>query len=388
MRLELHDGEYKVSAGDAAVVLLPKEFALLQFLNRNRGLAFSREQLLDQVWPLEYPVERTVDDHIYRLRKKLAELKHVQIKTIRGFGYSLSIRDANPVNIGIPATKDTELQETLLGLLGKYHLYGQGRSMLTLAGQQDILGYELDPFYLVCTHFVSGDLQWLLETDEVGLEERLYYLLLFYIFSGDDPNTRLALCEQVLEKHLLSGPQHTELEILNILDLYALAGEPHKALECLKLTHEVIAGPEYENFIPVTAISELFVHLVAGTADEQLEQLARRIDGLLLAQPFLREIGSYHAVKGMWHVRRGAWKEAEELLDEGLQVLEMSGFVPMQLYALHRIVHYTHSVQCKESLRRKYNGLLEEELERIGMNRLLQPLEDRLGDALLALSGG
>ncbi|ASA19455.1 winged helix-turn-helix domain-containing protein [Paenibacillus donghaensis] len=384
MRLELHEGEYKVSEGDAAVVLLPKEFALLQFLNRNRGLAFSREQLLDQVWPLEYPVERTVDDHIYRLRKKLAELKHVQIKTIRGFGYSLSIRDANPVNIRIPAVQDTELQETLLGVLGKYHLYGQGRSMLTLAGQQDILGYELDPFYLVCTHFVGGDLQWLLDTDEVGLGERLYYLLLFYIFSGD-PSTKLALCEQVLAKHLLSGPQHTELKILNILDLYALAGEPDKALERLKLTYKVIAGPGYENFIPVTAISELFVHLIAGTADEQLEQLARRIDGLLLAQPFLREIGSYHAVKGMWHVRRGAWKEAEELLDEGLQVLEMSGFVPMQLYALHRIVHYCNSVPCKEALRRKYKGLLEEALERVGLNRLLQPLEERLHDALLAL---
>lgn len=62
---------YTVNDGMESVELLAKEFALLQFLYERRGQAFSREQLLDRVWVLEYPVERTVDDHIYRLRKKL-----------------------------------------------------------------------------------------------------------------------------------------------------------------------------------------------------------------------------------------------------------------------------------------------------------------------------
>lgn len=74
MHLELNGSEYKVSAEGMTIELLPKEFALLQFLYHNRGRTFSREQLLDKVWPLEYPVERTVDDHIW-LRKSSADLK-------------------------------------------------------------------------------------------------------------------------------------------------------------------------------------------------------------------------------------------------------------------------------------------------------------------------
>lgn len=384
MHVELHESEHKVVAEGITIELLPKEFALLQFLYRNKGLAFSREHLLDKVWPLEYPVERTVDDHIYRLRKKLLNVEGLDIKTVRGFGYSLSMSDSAAMNIVNPTMQDVELQETMRGVLGKYHKYGQGRSMLTLARQQDILGYEMDSFYLVCIHFVQGDLEWLLNTNEVGIGERLYYLLLFYIFSGE-PKTKLALCEQILEKNLLSAPQHKEMEILNILDLYTLAGEPHKALERLKLTHEVIAGPGYENFIPVTAIMEMFIHIVVGATDEELQQMAIRIDELLLDKPFLREIGSYQVVKGIWCLRRKAWKEAEGLLDEGLHVLDMSGFVPMRYCALHRIVHYSHNFICEKSLHRKYVALFEEEQERLGLNRLLQPLETTLQNALFTL---
>lgn len=69
MRLEFSENGYAVSTEGVSIELLPKEYALLRFLSRNQGQAFSREQLLDRVWPREYPVERTVDDHIYRLRK-------------------------------------------------------------------------------------------------------------------------------------------------------------------------------------------------------------------------------------------------------------------------------------------------------------------------------
>lgn len=384
MYLELHENEYKLNAEGVTIELLPKEFALFQFLYRNRGIVFSRDQLLEKVWPLEYPVERTVDDHVYRLRKKLAVLKRLELKTVRGIGYSLCVQDYTAMNLVNPTTKDAELHETMMEVLGKYHRYGQGYSMLTLARQQDILGYEMDPFYSVCIHFVQGDLEWLLNTDKVGLDIRLYWLLLFYMYSGD-PKTKLSFCEHILESNILSASQHKELEILNILDLYTLAGETNKALERLKLTHEVIAEPGYEYFIPVTAITEMFVHIVDGAPDEELEMKAKGIDELLLANPFLREIGSYNVVKGLWNLRRKAWKEAESLLDEGLQVLVMSGFVPMILCALHRIVCYCNTIPCEESLNRKYIRMLEEEQERLGLKRLAQPLETTLQKILTTL---
>lgn len=375
MQLELYASEYKVTVEGITVKLLPKEFALLQFLYRNRGRSFSREQLLDKVWPLEYPVERTVDDHIYRLRKKLDSFAGLEIKTIRGMGYSLAVQNSKNAGEATPTTQDLELHKTMRDVFEKYHQYGQGRSMLTLARQQDVLGYKLDPFYSVYVRFVQGDLEWLLTTKEVPLNERLYSLLLFYIFTGN-PKQKLALCEQVLEKKLLSPAQHREMEILNILDLYTLAGEPDKALERLKVSHAVMTEPDYENFIPQMAITEMFVHLVAGAEEHELEKMAEAIEaGILFTKPFLREMGSYKVVKGLWVLRRQAWREAENLLDEGLQVLGMSGFVPLRLHALHRITHYCALFPPVKELQQKYTDIFEEDQERIGLKMLLGSLE-------------
>lgn len=373
MKLEINESEYKVTAEGITIELFPKEFTLFHFLYKNRGRTFSREQLLDKVWPLEYPVERTVDDHIYRLRKKLGKFQGLDIKTVRGFGYSLTMQETSTTMLN-PTTYDPEMQETMREVFQKYHTYGQGQSMLTLARQRDVLGYEMDPFYLNYIHFVQGDLEWLLNTEEVGIEERFYSLLICYMFSGD-PKIKLEFCEQVLEKKILLPPQHREMEILNILDLYVLSGQPEKALERLKLTHEVIKEPGYENFIPVTAISEMFVHLWMGTEDQELERMAKAIEVLLLERPFLREIGSYKVVRGMWLLRSKNWIEAEQMLDEGLQVLDMSRFVLMRIYALYRIVHYCNVFPAMSALHHKYTKIFEREKEELGFNSLERSLE-------------
>jgi DNA-binding response OmpR family regulator len=72
------------------VVLKPKEFELLAYLIANKGLALSREQLLEKVWGYEYEGEaKTVDVHIRWLRVKIeADPSHPQlIETVRGVGY-------------------------------------------------------------------------------------------------------------------------------------------------------------------------------------------------------------------------------------------------------------------------------------------------------------
>lgn len=68
----------------------PTEFKLLEFLMQSPGRVFSREQLLDNVWGQEvYIDERTVDVHIGRLRKAIAQPgQQDPIRTVRGAGYS------------------------------------------------------------------------------------------------------------------------------------------------------------------------------------------------------------------------------------------------------------------------------------------------------------
>lgn len=384
MHLDLNGSEYIVSAEGITIGLLPKEFALLQFLYLNRGRTYSREQLLDKVWPLEYPVERTVDDHIYRLRKKLRGLNGLEIKTVRGFGYSLSVPGSGADIMITPATHDPELRNAMSDVFGMFHVYGQGKSMLTLARQQDTLGYELDPYYSMVVHFVQGDLEWLMNTEEVPLKDRLFYLLVFYFFSGN-PKSRLTYCEQIIERQLLPSANQMELEILTILDLFILAGQPERAIERLKRSYQVIAEPGYENFVPVTMIVELMVHLVAGTAETELQRMDEAISKVLRDKPFLREIGSYKVVKGLWHIRNKQWREAEKLLDEGLQVLEMTGFVPLPFYALYRIHHFCRMFPPPQGLQLKYDTQFTDKLEELGINRLSQPLEDKLQNLLKTL---
>ena len=67
--------------------LSTKEYELLMMFVKNRGTAFSREQILEQVWDTNYyGSDRVVDDTMCRLRRKMPDLN---IHTIYGFGYRL-----------------------------------------------------------------------------------------------------------------------------------------------------------------------------------------------------------------------------------------------------------------------------------------------------------
>jgi two-component system alkaline phosphatase synthesis response regulator PhoP len=68
--------------------LTPKEYDLLKLLVSSPDRVFTREQLLDFVWGMDYyGGTRTVDIHIQRLRKKLGEDYSEIIQTVHGVGY-------------------------------------------------------------------------------------------------------------------------------------------------------------------------------------------------------------------------------------------------------------------------------------------------------------
>ncbi|MGH9898006.1 MAG: response regulator transcription factor [Pyrinomonadaceae bacterium] len=77
------------------VDLTPLEFNILELLGREPGRAWSRNDLLDNIWNTEYEgYQRNIDPHINRLRKKIeADPKDPRyVLTVRGFGYKLSER--------------------------------------------------------------------------------------------------------------------------------------------------------------------------------------------------------------------------------------------------------------------------------------------------------
>lgn len=73
--------------------LTPREYELLQYLARHPNQAFSREQLLNQVWGYDfYGDDRTVDTHIKMLRESLQAYKK-HIVTVWGHGYKFEVRE-------------------------------------------------------------------------------------------------------------------------------------------------------------------------------------------------------------------------------------------------------------------------------------------------------
>ena len=76
-----------VYVNEEKVNLSPKEYELLFYLVRNRGIALTREKLINDVWGYDFfGDDRTLDTHIKLLRKALGEYSRY-IVTLRGVGY-------------------------------------------------------------------------------------------------------------------------------------------------------------------------------------------------------------------------------------------------------------------------------------------------------------
>lgn len=84
---ELDEEQRKVYSDQEEIELTTKEFDLLMMFIKNKGFAFSRDKILENVWDENYfGSDRVVDDTLRRLRKKLPKLN---IHTIYGYGYRL-----------------------------------------------------------------------------------------------------------------------------------------------------------------------------------------------------------------------------------------------------------------------------------------------------------
>lgn len=84
---------HRVSVSGMPVEMGPTEYRLLQFFMTHQERAYTRSQLLDQVWGGNvYVEERTVDVHIRRLRKALGDRHQHLVQTVRGTGYRFSAK--------------------------------------------------------------------------------------------------------------------------------------------------------------------------------------------------------------------------------------------------------------------------------------------------------
>ncbi len=88
--LRVDPGRRQVFRDDKPLALKPKEYDLLLYFIRNKGMALSREQILDRVWGWDYVAsQRTVDVHVRWLREKIEDDpgQPTRIVTVRTVGY-------------------------------------------------------------------------------------------------------------------------------------------------------------------------------------------------------------------------------------------------------------------------------------------------------------
>lgn len=89
--LTMHTGEHIVTANGVRVTLTLKEYEMLKLFLSHPGLVFTRDQLLSEIWGMDYDGEtRTVDVHIRTLRQKLGACGAC-IETVRGVGYRMEV---------------------------------------------------------------------------------------------------------------------------------------------------------------------------------------------------------------------------------------------------------------------------------------------------------
>ena len=91
--IRLDKAAHQVTVDGQDVDLSFKEFELLTYFIENRGIALSREKILNAVWNYDYYGDaRTIDTHVKKLRSKLGA-KGDLIKTIWGMGYKFDAAD-------------------------------------------------------------------------------------------------------------------------------------------------------------------------------------------------------------------------------------------------------------------------------------------------------
>lgn len=370
-RLELDRGSWTATYRGDIVTLLPKEFMLLEYLLRYNGRTFSREQLLDAVWPLETPTDRTVDDHIYRLRKKLSMWSETfELETVRGIGYRFVIKERDSTTN--PLTALPAYTENIRSLMHTYIRYGRGDALLALSKHQEVFGLETDTYFRLFVMFMEGDIKSLLAAD-VPFSEKAAFLLHLYHHIAPMKNRRFV--EEALRRNILPPMWHQELEQFNLIFMYMDWNEFDRAKEKLDAAMEEAEKHNWEGIVPYLMNGQLEYWMLTGewiAAERQMQLIEERLS----VYPYQREEGSFFILKGLIRFRHNV-KEGIEWIDRGLEVLRSSCFVPHLLYGLHSLVKFSES-EPWTGLRKRYCPEWERLLEETGLRELQGRIENEL----------
>ncbi|MED1782735.1 winged helix-turn-helix domain-containing protein [Brevibacillus fortis] len=348
------DDTFQIHYAGETIVLLPKEYALFQFLYTWKNRAFSRSDLLDRVWPLEEPTDRTVDDHIYRLRKKLQKWSHLlAIDTVRGVGYRLTQKEQQSLS---PTVLNSDFSENIQKMLTTYHGMGMGAALQMLYANQQVLGFQMDSFYATYLRFVVGDFIWFIEDQATPKSDKLFYWFHLYHMTQLDSKKTIEVFKWAM-RNLESMPATFQDEMkINAVGVYAHAQQWEQAQKQLLPAREVVDKVNSKGFHLFLQAEETFLYLLMGQVDAA-EEVIRRSDDILLTLPMQRELGSFTIARGLCLYHRQEIAKARRMVDDGLEVVRATKFVPHLIYAVQSILLFLKSFSYDAEWERKYRKM-------------------------------
>ncbi|WP_158701577.1 winged helix-turn-helix domain-containing protein [Lentibacillus sp. Marseille-P4043] len=375
-KIKFFNGEFKVKYRSEEIVLLPKEFQLLHFLYQSPSRIFTREELLDAVWPMEAPTDRTVDDHIYRVRKKLRSLSSVvSIETVRGQGYRLKLSKEAHAS---PLLKDEEVSSNVKTLFHKYHLYGQGDALKLLAENQSVFGFELDQQSRLYLHFMRGDFRWFLEEKEISFWEKCYYLLHIYSYIEADKYKCLDYFTRALTAKELPEHYRLEIRLLNRLSFLIYTKQVDEAEILLLQSEKEIHEKNLEGFIPLISLTELYLAVLRSDTD-RIDKKMAEMEKMLVKYPFLREKAIFYIIKGIKCITlEKKQTEAEHYFDQGFDLFREAKYIPGVLSSINIILFFLNELQIENNLYAHYQKVWERYDEEYQFVELKRQISSRL----------
>ncbi|MGR9050582.1 winged helix-turn-helix domain-containing protein [Halobacillus faecis] len=355
-KLQWIDHELKVKHASEEVSLLPKEYQLLQYLWERPFQVFSREDLLDAVWSMENPTDRTVDDHIYRIRKKLTPLASIlNIATVRGKGYLLKVDEEVHQS---PLTQDHEVASSAKVLFHKYHLYGQGKALKVLEENQDIFGFELDVENQCYLHFMKGDFRWFLR-DERSFWDCCYYLLHIYSYIQPDQEKSLDYFTRALEEEKLPESHRTEIRWLNRLSLMIFTKRIQEAEHQLSASKDEIEHRGRQNMYPFLLLTELYLVFLKNEKSA-IEEKMKEVREMLEKYPYSREQATFVILKGVLCFCKQEETEADRFFQKGFKLFKEAKYIPGLLISLNVILFFIKEFRAESRLLFTYQEMWQE----------------------------
>lgn len=309
--------DYSVTLESTKVTLLRKEFFLLQFLYKNRGRVFSRETLLNAVWPMEEPTDRTVDDHIYRLRKKLFPFRDiVSIKTVKGLGYSLKFEEQDKES-SMPVHDEISRQANQL--IDIYYKYGQGKAVKEFLTNK-ALGFPINEKQETVLVWLQSDFETLLK--KLDGTEYIFVPLFLYGFVESDTEKVIDVHEEVLQKNILSEKERMDITCVSLPMWYLKINKPVLSMQLIQKELNAISSPEH-GFLPIIHIMKIIILFYERKMDE-VENGLNEAENVLIRFPFLKEQAALRMMRGLFLIENAKEKEGEKNIDEAIRMVHQS----------------------------------------------------------------